>query len=102
MKTITIIGWSAKSSSVVERVTFWPDEMETLLSVAKAMQVTDLMTVEKVLVESEEPSSLQGMDTITMEIHSDEAAAPSLTLHTCNVCGHELDSAGVCHWCKEK
>ncbi len=54
MKTITIIGWSAKSSSVVERVTFWPDEMEAFLAVAKAMQVTDLMTVEEVLVESGE------------------------------------------------
>ena len=53
MKTITIIGWSAKLSSVVERVTFWPDVMETFVAVAKAAMVTDLMTIEEVLVEVE-------------------------------------------------
>jgi len=59
MKTITIIGWSAKVSAVVERVTFWPDEMETFLAIAKASQILDLMTVEEVLVESGETDTVE-------------------------------------------
>jgi len=59
MKTITIIGWSAKVSAVVERVTFWPDEMETHLAVAKASQILDLMTVEEVLVEMAETDTVE-------------------------------------------
>jgi hypothetical protein len=51
MKTITIIGWSEKDSAKVERVSYWPDEMETSLAVAKASEGLDLMTVEEVLVE---------------------------------------------------
>jgi len=70
MKTITIIGWSAKVSAVVERVTFWPDEMETFLAVAKASQILDLMTVEEVLVESGET------DTVEVEVDLAEYGDP--------------------------
>jgi len=51
MKTITIVGWSAKKRVVVEEVTTWPDEMDMFLAIAKATQVTDLMNIENVLVE---------------------------------------------------
>jgi len=54
MKTITIVGWSAKARAVVEEVTTWPDEMDKFLAIAKATQVTDLMNIEGVLVEEEE------------------------------------------------
>ena len=53
MKTITIIGWSALESAVVEEVTTWPDEIDAFLAIAKATQVTDLMNIENVLVEEE-------------------------------------------------
>ena len=54
MKTITIIGWSALESAVVEEVTTWPDEIDAFLAIAKATQVTDLMNIENVLVEEGE------------------------------------------------
>jgi len=54
MRTITIIGWSAKASAIVERVTFWPDEMKLYVAIAKASNITDLMTIQDVLVEGEE------------------------------------------------
>jgi len=58
MKTITIVGWSAKAQerSVVERVSYWPDEMELNIAIAKAGQATDLMTIEGILVEEQEVS----------------------------------------------
>jgi len=59
MKTITMTGWSAKLSAVVERVTFWPDEMGVYVAVAKAAQVTDLMTIEDVLVEEDEKHTVK-------------------------------------------
>ena len=86
MKTITIVGWSAKERAVVERITFWPDEMEMFTAVAKAAQVLDLMTIENVLVEEKEKK---------------ESEADKLShSHHCKICNGELDSAGVCHWCK--
>ncbi len=60
MKTITIIGWSAPQRSVVESVTYWPDEMELHLAIAKAAAVTNLMTIEEVLVEDEKVIDLGG------------------------------------------
>lgn len=53
MKTITIIGWAAQQRSVVESMTYWPDEMDVYLAIAKAASVTNLMTIEKVLVEED-------------------------------------------------
>jgi len=56
MRTITLIGWHPQSRSVVERVSFWPDEDEMTLhkAIAMAGQATDLMTIEEVLVENGE------------------------------------------------
>ena len=61
MKTITIIGWSAKARAVVEDVRYWPDEMDMNLAVAKSGNLTNLMTIEEVLVEEEEPESIRKM-----------------------------------------
>ncbi len=68
MKTITMIGWSAKVSAVVERVTFWPDEMEMNLAIAKAAQILDLMTVEEVLAEEEANVTAVSGDEDSIEI----------------------------------
>lgn len=54
MRTITIIGWSASQRAVVESVSYWPDEMELYLAIAKSAAVTNLMTIESVLVEEGE------------------------------------------------
>ena len=51
MKTITIVGWAAQQRSVVESVTYWPDEMDVHLAIAKAASGTNLMMIEQVLVE---------------------------------------------------
>lgn len=67
MKTITIVGWSATARAVVERVTFWPDEMGLHLAIAKAAQVLDLMTVEEVMVESAETDRVELPAGISME-----------------------------------
>ena len=53
MRKITIIGWSSKARAVVERVTFWPDEMKENICVAKSVEMLHLMTIEDVLVETE-------------------------------------------------
>ena len=51
MRTITIVGWSASQRAVVESVSYWPDEISVNLAIAKAASLTNLMTIENVLVE---------------------------------------------------
>lgn len=58
MHKITLIGWSSSDQAVVEKVTYWPEEMTRELAIAKAAQVTDLMIFEEVLVEEVETGTI--------------------------------------------
>jgi len=59
MKTITIIGWQPRSHATVEIVSFWPDEIDNFLAVAKAAREADVNILERVLIEMAETDTVE-------------------------------------------
>jgi len=51
---IVITGWQDRTKSVAEIVSYWPDELDKFLAVARAAKTSDVRYVEEVLVEVEE------------------------------------------------
>ena len=50
---ITIIGWNAKDQIEREIVSYWPEELDVNVVIARASRQADVVLVEKVLVERE-------------------------------------------------
>ncbi|MEE8113073.1 MAG: hypothetical protein V3T23_01840 [Nitrososphaerales archaeon] len=51
MRKVTITGWSEKEEQMVDKESFWTEEIPVYLCIARAASEVDLMTINHVQIE---------------------------------------------------